>query len=400
MKVFVTIVLDGVGIGEAPDSQAYGDEGSDTLGHVCESERPNLPNLAAAGLGNIRPLAHVSPASNPQAQFGKMQELSAGKDSTSGHWELAGHIVREAFPTYPKGFPSDLIDAFLEVTGYERVLGNRPESGTVIIEQCGAEHIASGQPIVYTSADSVLQIATHVDVVPLERLYEICTLAREQVCIGPHAVGRVIARPFTGPEGLFERLSQSRKDYSLQPPAKNLLTDLQQAGIQTVSVGKVSDLFAGVGFDRAIKTSSNAEGIRKTIDEIQRVSQGDSDVYIWVNLVDFDQEFGHRNNPQGFAGALEEFDIALPEIRAVLPKNGRLVITADHGNDPTTPGSDHSREYVPVLYFDKSDNRTAPHDTGAQRDQKDLGIRSSFCDHAATVAAYFDVHSSGNGKPF
>ena len=400
MKSFVTIVLDGVGIGEAPDAEAYGDEGSDTLGHVCESQRPNLPNLAAAGLGNIRPLLGISPASNPHARFGKMQEQSAGKDSTSGHWELAGHIVREPFPTYSNGFPSDLIDVFLEVTGYEKILGNKPESGTVIIDQFGAEHIASGQPIVYTSADSVLQIAAHVDVVPLSRLYEICVLAREHVCVGRHAVGRVIARPFTGSPGSFVRQSEARRDYSIQPPPETVLTDLQLAGVLTVSIGKVSDLFAGIGFDRAIKTSSNTEGIKKTIKQIRLVSKGDADVFIWVNLVDFDQDYGHRNDPHGFAAALEEFDAALPDIRAALPTNSRLVITADHGNDPTTPGSDHSREYVPVLYFDNSVNNEAGRDVNARDDQNDLGVRSSFCDHAATVKDYFGVHSSGNGTPF
>ncbi len=399
MNLFVTIVLDGVGIGEAPDADEYGDEGSDTLGHVCAQESPDLPNLQRAGLGNIRPLNNLLPATTPEARYGKMQEQSSGKDSTSGHWELAGHIVEEPFPTYPKGFPPEVVDEFLELTGYTKILGNRPESGTVIIEQHGAEHLSSGQPIVYTSADSVLQIAAHVDVISLERLYELCAITRQHVCTGEHAVGRVIARPFMGTVGAFRRLSEARKDFSLPPPSQNLLSVLQQAAVKTVSVGKVSDLFAGVGFDEAIKTSSNKEGITKTVAAIEKSIHDGADTFIWINLVDFDQEFGHRNNPAGFARALEEFDTALPRIRVALPAGSRLMLTADHGNDPTTPGTDHSREFVPVLYFNSTefwgdeDNQTAS-------DAGNLGIRASFCDHAATVAEYFGVPFAGPGVSF
>lgn len=373
--LFVTIVLDGVGIGEAPDASDYGDEGSDTLGHVLDRCRPSLPNLTALGLGNIRPLTGVPAVSHPGASFGRLTEASAGKDSTTGHWELAGLMLDEPFPTYPDGFPDDVMEAFLEGTGCSRALGNRAASGTVILDELGAEHMATGDPIVYTSADSVFQVAAHVDVVPLDTLYAWCKVARDTVCVGAHGVGRVIARPFTGTPGAFVRLSDSRKDFSRLPHAVPVQQALQTAGVETVCVGKVADLFGGVGFDRVVKTKGNAEGIAATL---EAMVGADGPRFVWTNLIDFDQEFGHRNNPDGFAGALEQFDRAVPDLLAALPPGGRLLITADHGNDPTTPSTDHAREYVPVLLVGEEPGR-------------DLGTRATFCDHAATVADYFGV---------
>lgn len=382
--VFVTIVLDGVGIGWQPDAGSYGDEGADTLGHVLATCEPNLPNLTAAGLGRIRDLHGVPAHENPSASWGRMQERSAGKDSTTGHWELAGLKLDAPFPTYPDGFPQEVIDHFCREAGVAAVLGNRPESGTVIIDEFGREHRDSRLPIVYTSADSVFQIAAHVDVIPLQEQYRLCRIAREIVCVGEHAVGRVIARPYEGTDGAWSRISGKRKDFSRLPVQEPLQQRLQQQGVTTLSVGKVADLFGGVGFDRTTKTSGNADGVRATITEIQ---QAEGDTFIWTNLIDFDQEYGHRNNPQGFAAALECFDRALPGILETLPEGSRLLITADHGNDPTYPGTDHTREFVPLLYY-------------ADQTPVDLGTRDSFVDHAATVAAYFGLDESFGGQSF
>lgn len=373
--MFVTIVLDGVGIGAQPDAPRYGDEDADTLGHVCAAARPSLPHLASLGLGRIAPLTGVEAVRNPTAAYGKMQEASAGKDSTTGHWELAGILLDEPFPTYPGGFPEEIVDRFLEVSGCAGVLGNRVASGTAIIQELGEEHEQTGFPIVYTSVDSVFQIAAHKDVMPLDRLYDVCLRTREQVCVGEHAVGRVIARPFIGSPGSYERVSGERKDFSRVPPDVPVQQVLQQAGVRTVAVGKIGDLFAGAGFDESLKTSSNAEGVDVTLQCMRTESAG---TFIWTNLVDFDQEYGHRNDPFGFARALEAFDASVPSLLEALPSGGRLVVTADHGNDPTTPGTDHCREYVPVLVYGAVAGRN-------------LGTRASFSDHAVSVADYFDV---------
>lgn len=386
MPLFVTIVLDGVGIGAQADADQYGDADSNTLKHVCATARPELPNLAALGLGRIAPLEGIPAADAPGAHFGRMQEVSAGKDSTTGHWELAGLRLDQPFPTYPDGFPLEMIEAFVETAGCGGVLGNRPESGTVIIEQLGEEHERTGYPIVYTSADSVFQIAAHKEVIPLDQLYELCRIAREEVCVGEHAVGRVIARPFVGTPGNYVRISDERKDFSRMPPRPPLQDVLQEQGIRTVSIGKIYDLFGRTGFDAAIKTKSNAEGVAATLDQIQ--AYDGTPTFIWANLVDFDQEYGHRNNPEGFAAALEEFDAAVPDLLDALPEDSRLVLTADHGNDPTTPSTDHSREFVPLLYVD------------GQNPGRDLGLRPSFNDHAATVADYFGVDFETEGEPF
>lgn len=385
--LFVTIVLDGVGIGAQPDSESYGDATADTLGHVIAAESPALPHLQAMGLGNIRHLEGLSPSTAPVASFGKMTEVSAGKDSTTGHWELAGLRLEDPFPTYADGFPQDLIETFILRTGVEGVLGNRPESGTVIIAELGERHIDTGYPIVYTSADSVFQIAAHVDVIPPDELYEMCRIARQEVCTGPHGVGRVIARPFRGEPGAFSRISEKRKDFARLPDEPALQDLLTGADVRTVSVGKVADLFGGRGFDHVRKTASNADGVEATLEWIERARTDEKPTFIWVNLIDFDQEFGHRNDPAGFARALEAFDEALPRITEAMPRESRLVITADHGNDPTTPGTDHSREYVPLLYYGDPSPRP-------------LGTRRSFRDHAATVLRHFGLNVPAGAVPF
>ena len=376
MPFCITIVLDGVGVGYQPDASDYGDVGANTLAHVVEQQRPNLPNLQRAGLGNIITLPGIPPTDSPGASWGKMMEKSAGKDSTTGHWELGGINLEKPFPTYPNGFPEALIQRFKEVTSSEGILGNKAASGTEIIDQLGEQHIATGFPIVYTSADSVFQIAAHTDIIPLMPLYEMCDLTRRHVCVDDHGVGRVIARPFIGTPGNFSRVSKDRKDYSYLPVVDPLQTILQNNGIETISIGKVADLFGGVGFDKSFKTASNADGIARTISALHNHS-GEK-TYVWVNLVDFDQEYGHRNDPAGFATALEEFDQELPSILAALPEGSRMLLTADHGNDPTFPGTDHTREYVPLLLF-------------GDAVCTDLGLRDSFADHASSVLDYFGI---------
>ena len=392
MPLFVTVVLDGVGAGAQPDADRYGDADSHTLAHVCAVARPRLPHLTQLGLGRIVPLEGIEAVPAPTAAFGRMRELSAGKDSTTGHWELAGLRLNQPFPTYPDGFPDVLLDAFVQATGCGGVLGGRPASGTAVIDELGEEHQRTDFPIVYTSADSVFQIAAHAETIPVETLYRLCHVARTDVCTGANAVGRVIARPFAGRPGAYERLSEQRKDFSLSPPSTPLQTHLQKRDVRTVAIGKTADLFAGAGFDEAHKTTSNAHGIDLTL-EAMRTPQGegrlsgDAATFIWTNLVDFDQEYGHRNDPEGFAHALEAFDQRLPDLLGALPEDGRLLLTADHGNDPTTPGTDHSREYVPLLVYGM-----AP---------RDLGLRESFNDHAATVAAYFGLPpGTVAGTPF
>jgi phosphopentomutase len=382
--MFVTIVLDGVGIGAQPDADRYGDAGSHTLGHVCAEARPDLPNLARLGLGRIAPLDGVPAVDDPAASFGRMTEISAGKDSTTGHWELAGLRLDRPFPTYPDGFPPDVIGRFLDATGCDGVLANKPASGTAVIAEFGPEHARTGHPIVYTSADSVFQIAAHKDVIPLGRLYDLCRIAREEVCVGEHAVGRVIARPFVGEPGAYERISSERKDYSRTPTATTLQEALQAEGVRTIAVGKIGDLFGNVGFDDVRKTTGNDEGVEKTLAAIR---EGDDRTFIWTNLVDFDQLYGHRNDVEGFAATLEAFDRALPEIVEALPDGARLLLTADHGNDPCFPGTDHTREHVPILLLTKG-----------RENGHDLGLRSTFADHAATVADHFGVAFESGGQ--
>lgn len=382
--LFVSMVLDGAGVGDAPDADAYGDLGADTLGHVVRQLKPTLPNLTRWGLGQL--VDGLATPESPVAAWGRMTETAVGKDSTTGHWELAGLTLETPFPTYPDGFPMDVIKAFCEAAGVDGVLANRPTSGTAVIAEFGAEHEQTGRPIVYTSADSVFQIAAHVDTIPLDHLYAMCRVARDTICVGEHAVGRVIARPFTGTDGAYERISAKRKDFSLAPTCPTVLDVLQQAGVRTVAIGKIASLFAGQGVDDEIKTSGNADGIRATLDAIREAVASSRPTFIWTNLVDFDELYGHRNDAPGYAAALEAFDAALPELEAALPEGGRLLLTADHGNDPTFPGTDHTRELVPVLLYG--------------RQPGDLGTRETFADHAATIAAHFGVPWSGPGASF
>lgn len=377
--LFVTIVMDGVGIGEAPDAHLYGDVGEDTLGHICQSQSPNLPNLQKLGLGNIADLHNLPAVSNPIADYGKMEEVSAGKDSTTGHWELAGITLDKPFPTYPNGFPQAVVAAFCRKIGVDKVLANCVASGTAVIEQFGEAHAQSGYPILYTSADSVFQIAADTDVVPLETLYHWCEIARNEICIGEHAVGRVIARPYHAVEGKWVRRSDKRKDYALLPPQETLQETLQKNDVHTTSVGKIADLFAGVGFDEQHKTANNTAGMAKTLELVQQfATSGIEKQFIWVNLVDFDQDFGHRLDPVGFAKALEAFDAFLPELLDALPAKSRLFITADHGNDPCGVSTDHAREYVPVLDYH-----------AASHSGKNMGTLRNFTFHRDTVLAYF-----------
>ena len=377
----ILLVLDGVGIGELPDAAYYGDEGSNTLVNMAKAVGGlNLPNLQRMGLGNIEQIEGIPPAEKPIACYGKMREVSAGKDTTTGHWEIAGIIREKPFPTYPNGFPPEIIEAFEKAIG-RKVLGNKPASGTAIIEELGEEHLRTGYPIVYTSADSVFQIAAHEEIVPVEQLYEWCRIARE-ILRGEHEVARVIARPFIGTPGNFKRTPR-RRDFSVPPPYPTLLDALTEAGLKVVTVGKVDDIFAGRGVTFAVHTSDNRDGMQQ-VETL--TAQGDFD-FLWCTLVDFDTVYGHRNNPQGFAQALREFDEWLGNFLPKLREGDLLIITADHGNDPTTPSTDHSREYVPLLIW-----------TPSLREGKPLGVRQTFADVAATIADWLKVEWHGAGK--
>jgi len=350
MSRFVFLVLDGVGVGALPDAADYGDAGSDTLGNLSRIVDLRLPFLQKLGLGTIVPLLGVPPAPRPLALTGRLATLSAGKDTTVGHWEHMGLVTARPFPTYPDGFPGEVLGPFRERIGRE-VLGNKPASGTAIVEELGEAHLASGDPIVYTSADSVFQIAAHVGVVPLEQLYEWCEIARA-ILQGPHGVARVIARPFTGSPGAFTR-TKDRRDFSLAPPSPTYLDLLQAAGVPAMALGKISEVFVGRGVTATIKASDNDENLALVRDLLQRRSERGrfDEGLLFTNLVDFDMVWGHRNDVDGFAGGLAAVDAALPGIIAALDRGDTLIITADHGVDPTTPSTDHSREYVPLLLY-------------------------------------------------
>ena len=384
-KRLICIVLDGVGIGELPDARLYGDEGSHTLRSTALAGGGlRLPHLEALGLGNIDPIPGIPPRQSPRASHGKMAERSRGKDSTTGHWELAGLPVEKDFPTYPEGFPPEVIASFLRATGAKGFLGNTTASGTAIIQDLGAEHVRTGYPIVYTSADSVFQIAAHEGVTPVGELYEICRRTREEVCVGRHAVGRVIARPFVGEPGSFRRTS-NRKDFSLEPSGPTVLDLLSRHSIPVCGVGKIDDLFALRGLSRSNHTRSNMEGVSAILDLARELDHG----LIIANLGDFDTLYGHRNDPAGLARALEAFDARFPEIEETLRAGEMFIVTADHGNDPVTPSTDHSREYVPLLVLVK----------GAEGG-RDLGVRSSFADVGKTIAEYFGVDNQLSGTSF
>jgi phosphopentomutase len=375
------IVLDSVGIGEMPDAAAYGDAGSDTLGNIARQRALHLPNLAKLGLGNIKPLEHIEPSQRPEASYGRCTLASPGKDTTTGHWEMAGIHLEKPFPVYPRGFPPEILDEFERQIG-RGTLGNIAASGTEIIQQLGAEHMRTGKPIVYTSADSVFQVAAHEEVIPLWELYKICETARAILC-GPHQVGRVIARPFIGKPGEFTRTS-NRKDFAVPPPRGMLLDQLDGRGVQVFSIGKIFDIFLGRGIRDYEKTKNNADGMLKTLGAIDDFDNG----LIFVNLVDFDQLYGHRNDVEGYAKALEEVDRWLPSLLAKLNQDDLLILTADHGCDPTTPSTDHSREYVPLLAY------TRRHSPGAN-----LGLRSTLSDVGQTVAENFGARIS-HGESF
>jgi phosphopentomutase len=384
MNNFFVIVLDGVGIGELPDAPKFNDSGSNTLANIAEYLGGiELPNLQSMGLGNIFPIMGIPAVEHSLASYGKMNEVSSAKDSTSGHWEIGGLKVDIDFPYYPNGFPPEIINKFIELTGVGGVLGNKAASGTEIIKELGDEHVATGYPIVYTSADSVFQIAAHEGIIPLDKLYKICEIARYEIFKNENSIGRVIARPFIGSSGSYTRTT-SRKDFSLDPPAETILDVLLRENITTVAIGKINDLFNYRGISVGIKTHSNKEGVENIIKAAKKYSGS----FIFTNLVDFDVYYGHRNDPAGFYGALKEFDGALPEILCSLDKTDSLVITADHGNDPVSTSTDHSREYVPLLYYRKN------------KPGKSLGIRKTFSDVAQTVAEFFNVKNSLKGTSF
>ncbi len=384
MNNFFLIVLDGVGIGELPDASLYGDQGSNTLGHIAKSVGGlSLSNMQKLGLGNIENIQGVNPADKPLASFGKMAEQSKGKDSTTGHWELSGLLIDKDFDYFPNGFPKEITDRFLEITKCKGFLGNKAASGTEIIKELGDEHVRTGFPIIYTSADSVFQIAAHQDVIPLEELYKICDLTRNEVLKEPLNVGRVIARPFIGTTGNYSR-TVYRKDFSLDPPAETILDILLENNIQTIAIGKINDLFNYKGIAIQEKTKSNSEGMEKLLNyALTSVNS-----FIFANLVDFDVYFGHRNDAPGFANALKQFDNFLPEFLNKLDNSDRVIFTADHGNDPTTPSTDHSREYVPLLYY------------GKNKRSYNLGIRQTFSDAGKTVADFFKVKNNLKGTSF
>jgi phosphopentomutase len=376
------MILDGVGVGELPDADEYGDVGSNTLGNLATAVGGcDLPNFQKLGLGNIIPLEGVEQTCCPLAAFGKMAEQSAGKDSTSGHWEIAGTVVETPFPTYPNGFPDEMIEIFSKKIG-RGILGNKPASGTVIIQELGDEHCRTGKPIVYTSADSVFQIAAHEQIIPLKELYRICEIARHEVCVADHAVGRVIARPFIGPiDGEYVR-TKNRHDFSLEPLHETILDILKKNHIPTIAIGKIYDLYAGKGISQKLNSDNNSDGMNQFYETIHDTERG----LIMVNLVDFDMLWGHRNDTEGFYRGLQEVDKFLPKLLEIIDESTRLIITADHGNDPTTPSTDHSREYVPLMvYGGKPAN---------------LGVRDTFADIAATLSDWFEVSPTKDGESF
>ncbi|PYU95116.1 MAG: phosphopentomutase [Acidobacteria bacterium] len=367
------IVLDSVGIGAMPDAAAYGDAGRDTLGHIAERRGLRAPNLVRLGLANIRPLAGVAPAGAPEGAYGKAALLSPGKDTTAGHWEMAGIILERPFPTYPHGFPRDVIEKFEQAIS-RKTLGNYPASGTEVIKQLGEQHLRTGQPIVYTSADSVFQIAAHEDVTPVEELYRICQIARG-LLQGEHRVGRVIARPFRGEPGAFVR-TERRHDYAVEPPRPMLLDVLAEAGLQVIGVGKIPDIFLNRGITRSLAGKNNREALESTLTVIAESWRG----LVFTNLVDFDMLYGHRLDVEGYGRAIEEVDTFIPTLLNALRPRDLLILTADHGCDPIGPSTDHSREYVPIL-------ACGPH----VRRGVDLGARATLADIGQTIAENFGV---------
>jgi phosphopentomutase len=377
------MVLDSAGIGAMPDAADWGDAGSDTFGHILESREVHLPNLQKLGLGNIRSLKNLPAIEHPVGSYGKCTLKSNGKDTTTGHWEMAGIILKKAFPTYPQGFPPRIINEFIRQTNVPGILGNVPASGTEIIKRLGEEHVRTGKPIVYTSADSVFQIAAHEEVIPIDRLYEICQIARH-ILDGEDKVGRVIARPFLGKNAADFKRTENRHDYAVAPPADNLLSMLKDAGLDVVCIGKIASIYDSVGVTEDLTAKNNEQTIDRTINALKADSHG----LIFSNLVDFDMLYGHRRDTEGYARALEHFDSRLPEIFAAMRDDDLLILTADHGNDPTFRGTDHTREYAPLLVYGKS-----------ARSGVDLGTRDSLADIGQTIAKNFDLKLA-NGASF
>jgi phosphopentomutase len=368
------IVLDGAGIGAMPDAPQWGDAGADTFGHILESRSVRLPNLQRYGLGNIRPLKAMPPLDQLNGSYGRCALRSNGKDTTTGHWEMAGIILDRAFPTYPNGFPASIINKFITETSVPGILGNIPASGTEIIKELGEEHVRTRKPIVYTSADSVFQIAAHEEVIPLERLYQICEIARG-ILDGEHKVGRVIARPFLGQPGAFYR-TENRHDYAVPPPRENLLPALADEDLDVVCIGKIASIYDSMGVTQDLTAKNNEQSIDQTITALNDRTEG----LIFSNLVDFDMLYGHRRDTEGYAKALEHFDSRLPEIEGAMREGDVMMITADHGNDPTFRGTDHTREYAPLLVYGKR-----------ARPGVNLGTRDSLADIGQTIAHNFGL---------
>lgn len=383
-KKIHVVVMDSVGIGEAPDAAQFGDVGAHTLGHIAEKMNGlTMPNMESFGLANIEPLQGMQAVDAPKAYYGKMQEASVGKDTMTGHWEIMGLNIDKPFKVYPEGFPAELIAELEQRTG-RKVLCNKPASGTQVIDDFGQEHMDTGAIIVYTSADPVLQIAAHEEIIPLEELYKICEIARELTLQPEYLVGRVIARPFIGTPGNFTR-TPNRHDYALKPFGRTTMNALKDAGLDVIAIGKISDIFNGEGVTDAVRTKNNMDGM----DQFAKVARRDFHGISFLNLVDFDANFGHRRDPLGYGNALQEFDARLPEILEAMTEDDLLMITADHGNDPTFSGTDHTREYVPLIIY-------SPRFKGGS----ELALRETFADIAATVAENFNVEAPPFGKSF
>ncbi|MGN2271033.1 phosphopentomutase [Priestia megaterium] len=382
-RVFL-IVMDSVGIGESPDAEKYNDKGADTFGHIAEHcNGLHMPNMAKLGLSNIREIKGIDKAEKPLAYYTKMQEASAGKDTMTGHWEIMGLNIDTPFNVFPDGFPEELISQLEEKTG-RKIIGNKPASGTEILDELGKQHMETGDLIVYTSADSVLQIAAHEEIVPIDELYKICEIARELTLDDPYMIGRVIARPFLGEPGNFTRTS-NRHDYALKPFGRTVMNELKDNDIDVIAIGKISDIYDGEGVTKSLRTKSNMDGMDKLVDTLNMDFTGLS----FLNLVDFDALYGHRRDPQGYGQALEEYDVRLEEVFDLLKEDDLLIITADHGNDPVHHGTDHTREYVPLLVYNKG-----------MQEGKELSIRQTFADIGATVAENFGVTMPKHGKSF
>ncbi|MDF2854497.1 MAG: phosphopentomutase [Neobacillus sp.] len=382
-RIFL-VVMDSVGIGEAPDAEKFGDLGADTLGHIAEKMNGlNMPNMGRLGLSNIREIKGIEKAEKPLAVYTKMMEASNGKDTMTGHWEIMGLNIQTPFRVFPDGFPDELVTELENRTG-RKIIGNKPASGTEILDELGEEHMKTGALIVYTSADSVLQIAAHEEIIPIEEQYKICKIARELTLDEKYMVGRVIARPFLGEPGSFKRTS-NRHDYALKPFDRTVLSELKDSGYDVIAIGKISDIYDGEGITQSLRTVSNMDGMDKLVETLDMEFTGIS----FLNLVDFDALFGHRRDPEGYGKALEEYDARLPEVFAKLKEDDLLIITADHGNDPVAPGTDHTREYVPLVVYSKG-----------MREGKELPIRETFADIGATVADNFNVKLPNYGKSF